>query len=366
MSDGFSSEFHGAVVLVHVVLDGRDGGDEVQVELALEPFAHDLHVQETEEAAAEAEAERGRGLRLVLETRVVQLELLERVAQFGIFVRLRRVKPGEDHAVDVLVAGELHLGVALGVEDGVADARLLDAADVGDDVADFAAAELVGLHLTELRVADLGDVVDRFAGAEGDLHARADGAIDDAHRGDRAAVAVVVRVEDERAQRRVGVAFGGRHGLHDALEELVDAEPFLGAHEEDVVGVGADQVVELLLAALGLGAGQIDLVQDGYDLEPRVEGEEEIGERLRLDPLARVDDEDRSFARGEGARDFVGEVDVSRRVDEIELVVAAVLGVVGHADGVELDRDARAHARGRGCRGPGPSSRASRSCRSSR
>jgi hypothetical protein len=32
--------------------------DQVEVELALEPLAHDLHVQQAEEAAAEAEAER--------------------------------------------------------------------------------------------------------------------------------------------------------------------------------------------------------------------------------------------------------------------------------------------------------------------
>jgi hypothetical protein len=70
-----------AVRLEDVVLHARDGGDEIEVELALEPLLHDLHVEETEEAAAEAEAEGGGGLGLVLERRVVELELLERVAE---------------------------------------------------------------------------------------------------------------------------------------------------------------------------------------------------------------------------------------------------------------------------------------------
>ena len=53
--------------------DIRRRHDQVEIELALEPLPHDLHMQEAEEAAAEAEAERVRGLRLVEERRVVEL-----------------------------------------------------------------------------------------------------------------------------------------------------------------------------------------------------------------------------------------------------------------------------------------------------
>jgi len=44
------------------VLDRRGRGDQGETELSLEPFAHDLHVQQSEEPAAEAETERGAGL----------------------------------------------------------------------------------------------------------------------------------------------------------------------------------------------------------------------------------------------------------------------------------------------------------------
>ena len=40
------------------VLDARRGGDQREVELALEALLDDLHVQQAEEPAAEAEAER--------------------------------------------------------------------------------------------------------------------------------------------------------------------------------------------------------------------------------------------------------------------------------------------------------------------
>ncbi len=88
------------------VRDVRSGDEEIEVELALEPLAHDLHVQEAEEAAAEAEPERLRRLRLVRERAVVQLQALKRVAQLRVVVGVGREDAGEDHRLHVLVAGE--------------------------------------------------------------------------------------------------------------------------------------------------------------------------------------------------------------------------------------------------------------------
>ena len=89
-----------------LVLDRRRGGDEVQVELALQALLDDLHVEQAEEAAAEAEAERDRALRLVDEAGVVELQLLERVAQQRVVVAADRVEAGEDHGFGRLVAGQ--------------------------------------------------------------------------------------------------------------------------------------------------------------------------------------------------------------------------------------------------------------------
>ena len=82
------------------------GGDEAEVELALEPLADDLHVQQPEEPAAEAEAERARRLRLVGERRVVEPQLLERLAQVGELVAVDRVEAAEHHRLRIAVALE--------------------------------------------------------------------------------------------------------------------------------------------------------------------------------------------------------------------------------------------------------------------
>ena len=104
--DGFSISSTRAVAHQHLVDDGRRRRDEVHVVFALEPLLHDVHVQEAQEAAAEAEAQRLRDLRLVVQRCVVQLQLVERVAQRFVLVRLDRIEPGEHLRLDVLEAGQ--------------------------------------------------------------------------------------------------------------------------------------------------------------------------------------------------------------------------------------------------------------------
>ena len=70
--------------------------------------------------------------------------------------------PGEHHRVHVLVAGQRLASRGSSASKIVSPARVsLTDAHVRDDVADFARPELVGLHLAQLEVADLGDLVRR-------------------------------------------------------------------------------------------------------------------------------------------------------------------------------------------------------------
>ena len=81
---------HLAVGRVRVVLDARRGREQLEIELALETLLDDLHVQQAEEPDAEAESECVTGLRLVDERRVVELELVQRVAKVGVLVAVDR------------------------------------------------------------------------------------------------------------------------------------------------------------------------------------------------------------------------------------------------------------------------------------
>ena len=76
---------------------------------------------------------------------------------------------------------------------------------------------------------------------------------------------------------------------------------------------------------LGLGARQVDLVQRRDQLQAGVDGQVGVGHRLGLDALGGVHHQQRAVARGERARDLVGEVHVAGRVDQVQPVGLAVL-----------------------------------------
>jgi hypothetical protein len=96
----------------------------------------------------------------------------------------------------------------------------------------------------------------------------------------------------------------------------------------------ADELGDLGGGRVRIGLRQVDLVHHGDDLEVVLDRQIRIGDGLRLDPLRGVDDEQSAFAGLQGARNLVGEVDVARRVDQVQLVA-----LPGHADGLGLDRD---------------------------
>ena len=65
-----------------------------------------------------------------------------------------------------------------------------------------------------------------------------------------------------------------------------------------MASVEADHLLDLLLDALGLGRRQVDLVEDDDDLVVVVDGLVDVRQRLRLHPLRRVDNEERTLACG--------------------------------------------------------------------
>ena len=324
----------------HPVEHARRGGDQVHAELALEPLLDDLHVQQAEEAAAEPEAQRDGGLRLEEERRVVQAQLLERVAQLGILMALHRVEPGEHHRLQFLEARERRQRRPRGLGDRVADLRVGHALDAAGDEAHFTRAEAIYHHRLRREDAELLHFVVLRGVHQQHLAAGADGAFQHADDDDHAAVGVVPGVEDQRLERRRGIALGRRHPRDDRLEDVLDAAALLGAREDRGVAVEADDVLDLPASLVGLRAREIDLVDDRDDLEAVFHRQVGVRQRLRFHALRGIDHQQRALARGERPRHLVAEVHVPRRVDEVQDVGLPVGRRVVQADRVRLDRDA--------------------------
>ena len=113
--------------------------------------------------------------------------------------------------------------------------------------------------------------------------------------------------------------------------------PDLALHMTGVSRVDqADHLVDFLEHALRVGGRKIDLVDRRKDFEVVVERHEDVGERLRLDALGGIDDENRAFAGGQRARDFVSEVDVAGSIDQVEDVLLSVFGRVVEPNALAL------------------------------
>ena len=123
--------------------------------------------------------------------------------------------------------------------------------------------------------------------------------VNDANKHNDPEIGVIPAIDEKRLQRLLPLAFGGRQACDNGFEDVFDALTGFGRNLHRITGIQADHILDLGADAVRLGCGQIDLVQHRYNLVIIVERLIDIGERLGLDPLAGVDDEERTFAGGQ-------------------------------------------------------------------
>ena len=214
------------------------------------------------------------------------------------------------------------------VRDCIADPHVGNRLDAGDDEADLARAQRLDRLFVRREVAEAHHLA-RFGRAhQADLHPAPQLAVEHPHQADHALVGVIPTVEDQRAERLTGEVGRRRYTIDHRLEDLVDPHALLGAGQDRVARVEPDNLLDLLARARDIRARQVDLVDHRHDFESMVERHIDVRQRLRLDPLAGVDHQQRAFAGGQTARHFVGEVNVAGSVDQIQNIGAAVLGSV--------------------------------------
>ena len=297
-------------------------------------------MEQAEKAAAESEAKGGGTLRLEEKRGIVQAKFFEGFAQLGVGMCIDGIEPRENHGLDFLEAGQSFERRVRIVSNGVADFRVSDILDVGDDEADFSGDELVDLDRLGSEDAESFGVEGGAVPPQTNSVALFQRALKYAGEDDHATISVEPGVENQRLKPVVGRAFGRGHALHNRLEDVGNSLSSLGANEDGVRGIEADRAFDHFFGARNVGALQIDFVDDRNNFEPVIDCEIRIGKRLGFDALRGIDDKQRALARSQGARHFVGKIHVARRVDQVELIRLTVLRGVGHADGVSLDGDA--------------------------
>ncbi len=164
----------------------------------------------------------------------------------------------------------------------------------------------------ELQYADLISVIFLVRVDEFYLVALFDGSVEYPEVYFDAAERVENGVEDHGLERRLGIAFRGFHAVHHGLEDLFDSVPFFRAGTDHVFAFTADQIYDLVGYFLGHGVRQVDLVHYRDDLQVVLKSEVKVGYGLRFNTLAGVHNEQGAFAGGDGAGNFVREIDVAR------------------------------------------------------
>ncbi len=327
---------HVSLLVIDVVGNVRHCGDHVHVELPVEAFLHDLHVQQSEEAATESESQCQRRLRLEGQRGIVQLQFLQRRAQVFEVLRLNRIHTGEDHRFHLFESGDCLRAGARYVGDGIAHFHFLGGLDAGDDVSHVSCAQLLAWHHVHLEHAYFVGIIFLSGIEEFHFVSLADHAVHNLEIGDDAAERVEYRVENQRLQGGFLVAFGMGYAFDHCCQYLFHAHACLAGGTDDVATLAAEQVYDFVFHLFGHCACHVAFVDDGDNLQVVFDGHVEVGDGLCLHALRGIHYQQCSFASGDGTGNFVREVHVSRSINQIQNIFLTFVHVL-HLDGMALD-----------------------------
>ena len=132
--------------------------------------------------------------------------------------------------------------------DRLTAARLADVFDAGDQVADLAGAELRNRGRHRSANTDLDRLLRRARLHEHQLRTVGQATVHHPDRADDAAVLVVLAVEDQRLQWRVGVALRRRNALADRVEQADRSPSPVFAEMRRMSSAGMPSTVSISIA----------------------------------------------------------------------------------------------------------------------
>ena len=142
---------HGSVRHITMIDHAGRCGNQRQIVFPLQPFLNDIHMQQTQKSAAEAKAQRLGSFRLKLQGGIVELQLLQSLAQIIVFRRIRRIQPAVNHRIHFAITGQRFLSRIVGLRDRRPNTDVLNRFDAGGKPADFTAFQSAQFHF--LRIA---------------------------------------------------------------------------------------------------------------------------------------------------------------------------------------------------------------------
>ncbi len=300
---------------------------------------HDLHVKQTEKTAAKTKTERLRHFWLVLQRGIVQLQLFKRIAQSIILVRFHWEQTGKDLRLHFLESRQRVFCRFACKRNSVADTGVLQFLDTSNDEADLSCSQRFTCLRFWRKDANALSQMLRAGCHQQNLFLWTQGPVNDAHQHHNTDIIVEPGIDDQRLQRRLGVPLRRRHLGNHGFEHFTYAQASLGRAMHRVRSIDADHLLDLANRIIRVRRRQIDLVQHRHDLDTEFNRGVAVRHGLCLDALRRIDHQQRPFARGKRAANFITEVDMSWSVDQIEVIDFTVHRLVRQRSCLRLDRN---------------------------
>ena len=271
--DGVIHVHFRAVRLIDFINDARRGRNQIEVKLAFQPLLNDLHVQQSQEAAAEAEAQRhGSSPAQRSATRRSAEAFPAHPCRLVVIRAVRRINAAENHRVSP--AGSRAAALPAGVRASVmvsptrvSRTSLMEAADIADvtrpqRVHRFdsrGCTRRLPLRRTSRPCPSCGCVMPALHRAVHDMRTKQMAPL----------VVVIEGVKDQRLQRGVLVARRARAScLHHRFPALRRCQcPSLAEMQRRFGRVQTDHVLDLRAHLVRPRAGQVNLVDDRHDLQ---------------------------------------------------------------------------------------------------
>lgn len=153
-------------------------------------------------------------------------------------------------------------------------------------------------------------------------------------------IGIVVGIEDKRFKRRRFIPSRRRNRFYHQFEYIVNIEIGFCRNTRSILSRQADYLLDLPGYPIGIGARQIDFVDNREHLQIVLDGKVGVGKGLRLDALGSVHHQQRSLAGSKGAGNFIVKIDMPRGIDEVECIAFSVIRPVFKGNRSRFNGDA--------------------------
>ena len=101
--------------------------------------------------------------------------------------------------------------------------------------------------------------------------------------------------------------------------------------------IQADYVLNIFANHFRLCAGKINFINDRDDFQVMVKRHIAVCQCLCFDSLCRINDQKSTFTGGQSAADFISKVNMTGRIDQVQLISLSISGCIVHPNSLAFD-----------------------------